>query len=174
VFGVSALNEFECRGGDGCYGQDCCGDLGGCSPEAGIALVVLIIGHAVVSVIRISLSKGEIYITGTAALVAGDGGVDGAGPGVDASGEGLGVVEALVAEPHGYGEGTGAVVAEDDDGGVGVELLVGAGGYLAHGHEESAREVGGLVLPGLADVQKKRGVGLLALLGEGVDGDLGV
>ena len=61
-------------------------------------------------------------------LVAGDGGVDGAGPGVDAAGEGLGVVEALIAEPHGYVEGTGSVVAEDDDGGVGVEFGVGAGG----------------------------------------------
>ena len=33
--------------------------------------------------------------------VAGDGRVDGAGPRVDASGEGLGVVEALIAQPHG-------------------------------------------------------------------------
>ena len=53
-------------------------------------------------------------------LIAGDSGVDGAGPGIDASGEGLGLVEALLAEPHGYVEGPGSVVAEDDDGGVGV------------------------------------------------------
>jgi hypothetical protein len=66
------------------------------------------------------------------------------------------------------------VVAEDDDGGVGVELLVGAGGYFAHGHEQGIGQAGGLVLPGLANVQEKRCVGLLALLGEGVDGDLGV
>lgn len=69
-------------------------------------------------------------------LVAGDGGVDGAGPVFDASGEGLGVFEALLAEPHGDGKGAGSVVAEDDDGLVGVELLVGAAGDFAHGHEE--------------------------------------
>ncbi len=84
----------------------------------------------------------KIYEAGVVALiglsVAGDGGVDGAGPGVDASGEGLGVVEALLAEPHGYGEGALAVVAEDDDGLVGVELGVGAGGDVAHGHWDSA------------------------------------
>ncbi len=39
-----------------------------------------------------------------------------------------------------------------DDGGVGVELLVGAGGDLAHGHEERVGQAGGLVLPGLAHV----------------------
>ena len=55
-------------------------------------------------------------------LIAGDRGVDGAGPVVDAAGQGLDVVEALVAEPHGDGEGTDAVVAHDDDRLVGVEL----------------------------------------------------
>jgi hypothetical protein len=107
-------------------------------------------------------------------LVARHGGVDGAGPGVYASGEGLGVVEALVAEPHGDAERTGSVVAEDDDGGVGVELLVGARGDFAHGHEEGIGEAGGLVLPWFADVEEKSRMGLLALLGEGLDGDLGV
>jgi hypothetical protein len=174
VLCVSALNEFECRGCDGCNGQDCGRDLGGRGPEAGIALVVLLIRHVVAPVIRISLSKEEIYNKGRGLLVAGHGGVDGAGPGVDASGERLGVFEALIAKPHGHAERAGAVVAEDDDGGVGVELLVGARGYFAHGHEESAGQAGGLVLPGLANVEEKRGVGLLALLGEGVDGDLWV
>ncbi len=84
------------------------------------------------------------------------------------------MVEALVAEPHGDGEGAGSVVAEDDDGGVGVELLVGAGGDFAHGHEERVGEAGGLVLPGFADVEEEWGVGLLALLCEGFCGDLGV
>jgi hypothetical protein len=51
------------------------------------------------------------------------------------------VVKALLAEPHGYGEGALAVVAEDDDGAVGVELGVGAGGDVTHGHGEAA-EVG--------------------------------
>ena len=85
-------------------------------------------------------------------LVAGDGGIDGAGPGVDAACEGLDLLKALIAEPHRDAEGTGAVVAENDDGGVGVEFGVGAGGDFAHGYEERVGEVGGLVLPGFADV----------------------
>jgi hypothetical protein len=85
-------------------------------------------------------------------LVAGDGGVDGAGPRVDAAGEGLDLLEALIAEPHSDTERAGAVVAENDDGGVGVELRVGAGGDFAHGHEERVGEAGGLILPRLADI----------------------
>jgi hypothetical protein len=104
-------------------------------------------------------------------LVAGDGGVDGAGPGVDAAGEGLDLLEALVAEPHGDREGARAVMAEDDNGGVGVELGVGSGGYFAHGHEERIGETGGLVLPGLADVEEERRLGLLAQLGKCLCGD---
>ena len=84
--------------------------------------------------------------------VAGDGGVDGAGPGIDAAGEGLGVIEALVSQPHSDTEGAGSVVAEDDDWGVGVKFGVGAGGDLSHGDEGGVGEVGGLVLPGLANV----------------------
>jgi hypothetical protein len=106
-------------------------------------------------------------------LVAGDGGVDGAGPGVDASGEGLGVVEALIAEPHGDGERTLSVMAEDDDGSVGIEFLMGAGGDFAHRHEKRVGQAGGLELPGYADVQQERGVGLLALMGECLDSDFG-
>jgi hypothetical protein len=66
------------------------------------------------------------------------------------------------------------MVAEDNNGGVGIELLMGAGGYFAHGHEEGVGQFGGLVLPWLADIEEKRSVGLLALLCECVDGDLGV
>jgi len=69
-------------------------------------------------------------------LVAGDFGVDGAGPGVDAASERLGVAKALFAKPEGNVEGAGSVVAHDDDWGVGVELGVGAGGDVAHGHED--------------------------------------
>jgi hypothetical protein len=104
-------------------------------------------------------------------LVAGDGGVDGAGPGVDASGERLDLLEALIAEPHGDREGARAVMAEDDDGGVRVELGVGAGRYFAHGHEERIGEARGLVLPGLSDVEEERGLGLLAQLGKCLCGD---
>jgi hypothetical protein len=125
-------------------------------------------------VIRISLSKEEIYNKGSGLLVARHCGIDGSGPGVDASGERLGVIEALVAEPHGYAQRTGSVVADDDDGCIRVEFLVGAGCYFAHGHEEGIGQVGSLELPWLADVQEKRGVGLLTSVGERLDGDLRV
>lgn len=109
------------------------------------------------------------WVTGE--LVAGDGWVDGARPGVDAAGEGLGLLEALVAEPHGDREGPRAVVTKDDDGGVRVELGVGAGGDFTHGHEERVGQAGRLVLPGLADVEEERGLGLLAQLGKCLCGD---
>lgn len=89
-------------------------------------------------------------------LVEGDAGVDGAGVVVDASGEGLDVIEALVAEPHGDGEGAGSVVAEDDVGEVRVELGVGAGGHLAHGDEGGTGDGGGGGFPGFADVEEGR------------------
>ena len=54
------------------------------------------------------------------------------------------------------------MVAHDDDGGVGIEFAVGAGGYFAHGYEEPAGDAGGLILPGFADIQQEGGVGLLA------------
>jgi hypothetical protein len=53
-------------------------------------------------------------------LRARNAGIDEAGPAIDAACKGLYVLKTLVAEPHGYGEGTGAVVAQDDDGLVGV------------------------------------------------------
>jgi hypothetical protein len=91
-----------------------------------------------------------------AALVEGDGGIDGAGPGVDAAGDGLGLVEALLAEPRSNGEGARAVVAKDQDVGLLIELLMGAAGDLVHGEEGAAFDVGRGVLPGLADVEEER------------------
>ncbi len=88
-------------------------------------------------------------------LVAGDAGVDEAGPGVDASGDGLGLVEALLAEPCSDGERAGAVVAEDEDGGFFVELLMGAGGDLVHGDEGRGFDVSGGVFPRLANVEEE-------------------
>jgi len=88
-------------------------------------------------------------------LVAGNGGVDLGGPGVDAAGDGLGFVEALTAEPVGYREGAGAVVAEDEDVGFFVELLVGAAGDLVHGDDDAALDVRGEKLPWLADVEQE-------------------
>jgi len=62
----------------------------------------------------------------SAGSVAGDRGVDGAGPVVDAPGERLDLIESLVAEPEGDLEGANAVVAKDDDVSVGVKLLMDA------------------------------------------------
>ena len=77
------------------------------------------------------------------------------GPGVDAAGDGLGFVEALAAKPVGYGEGAGAVVADDEDGLFFVELLVGAAGDLVHGDDDAGLDVRGLKLPGLANVEEE-------------------
>ena len=92
-------------------------------------------------------------------LVPGDGGVDLAGPGVDAAGDGLGFVEALVAEPGRDGERARAVVAKDEDGVFFVELFEGAGGDLVHGDEGGGFDAGGVVFPGLADVEQERSFG---------------
>ena len=62
-------------------------------------------------------------------------------------------------------------MAHDDDGSVGIEFAVGTGGDFAHGHKEGVWDAGGLVLPGLADIQQKGGVWLLALLGKGCGRD---
>ena len=69
-------------------------------------------------------------------------------------------------------------MAQDDDGLVGVELLMGAGGDFTHGHEQGSGECSGLELPGLADVEQDegelRGVGLVTQLEVGLGGDLGI
>lgn len=106
-------------------------------------------------------------------LVAGDGWVDHSGPVVDAAGERLNVFEALLTQPHRDIERTGAVVADDDDGGVGVELLVGATGDVAHRHEGGAGKGRGGGFPRFADVEDEGLSGLLEFGGEAVDGDLG-
>jgi hypothetical protein len=67
--------------------------------------------------------------------------------------------EALIAEPSGDGEGARAVVAEDEEVLVFVELFEGAGGDLVHRDEGRRFNVRGGVLPGLADVEEERWVG---------------
>ncbi len=106
--------------------------------------------------------------------VPGDGRIDGAGPGVDAAAERLGKIEALIAEPHSYAQRAGSVMAEDDDRLVGIEFGMGAGGDLAHGHEERPGKAGGLKLPRFADVDKDGRGGLLTLARVGVGGDFGI
>jgi len=49
-------------------------------------------------------------------------------------------MEALLTEPHGDVQGAGTVMAKHNDGLVGVELLVSAGGNVSHGHEDGAWE----------------------------------
>ena len=66
------------------------------------------------------------------------------------------------------------MVAEDDDGLVGVELGVGAGGDFAHGHQQGSGEAGGLGFPGLADVEQERGLGIAALQEVSLGGDFRV
>lgn len=107
------------------------------------------------------------------ASVAGDVWIDGAGPVINTARERLDVLEPLVSKPHGDREGTGAVVAENDDRLVRVKLLMGSRGYLAHGHEQGAREGGGVELPRLADIQEEGRVRLLTLLGKNLYRDFG-
>lgn len=76
------------------------------------------------------------------------------------------MVETLVAKPHGNAERAYSMVAKDDDVGVGVEFLVSAGGDFTHGHKKRVRKAGGLKLPGFADIEQHRGIGLSALVGK--------
>lgn len=64
-------------------------------------------------------------------------------------------------------------MAEDDDVGVGVELLVRAGGDIAHGDEQRVGDAGGLELPGFADIEEDGGIGLGSQLSVSFGGDLG-
>lgn len=107
------------------------------------------------------------------ALVAENVGVDDPGPAIDSPCEGLDVLEPLVAKPHSDGEGTDSVVTEDDDGLVGVQLLVGAGGDLPHGHEERVWKGRCVELPWLADIQDQGRIAPLTLEGQSLCGDFG-
>lgn len=52
------------------------------------------------------------------------------------------------------------MVTEDNNGCIGVEFLMGAGGDFAHRHEQAVGEAGGLKLPGFADIQQEGRIGL--------------
>jgi hypothetical protein len=81
--------------------------------------------------------------------------VDLAGPGVDASGDGLSFVEALLTEPRGDREGTSSVVAEYEDGSFVVEFLMSATGDFIHGNELGTFDVRGVELPLFAAIEKE-------------------
>ena len=85
---------------------------------------------------------------------------------------GLGFLEALLAEPHGDVQRAGSVVADDDDRFVGIQFGVGAGGDVAHGHQQGVLDAGRVELPLLANVYEDGGVGLAAEGGEGLGRDL--
>ena len=107
----------------------------------------------------------------SSALVTGDCGVYGGGPGVDAACQGLHALKVLLAEPHSDGEGTRAMVAEDDDVLVGIEFGVGSRRDFSQGHEERIGKAGGLELPRLAYVEEERSIGLSTKLEEVLGGD---
>ena len=65
------------------------------------------------------------------------------------------MIETLLAEPHSDVEGSGSVMAKDDRGTVGIELLQ-AGGDVAHGNLGCSRDGGYLDLPRLAHIEQQR------------------
>ena len=93
-------------------------------------------------------------------------------PEVDAAGDRLRLLKALLTEPIGDGERTVAVVAEDGDGLIFVELGECARGDVAHGNERAVGNLRGLELPGFAHIEEKWRVFGGELLFELVDGDL--
>ena len=86
-------------------------------------------------------------------------GIDVARPFVDAARQGLSMIEALVAKPHGDRQRSRTVVTKDYDMRVGIEFRVGARGDFAHGHEQGIGQAGGLKFPRLADVEQDWGIG---------------
>ena len=98
-------------------------------------------------------------------------GVNFARPGFDAAGGRLGMVEALATKPHGDVERACAMVAEDDEGSVAIELSVSTARDVAHRHEEGVGQVGGVVLPLFAHVEHGGRLGLAAQCGEFGRGD---
>jgi hypothetical protein len=102
-------------------------------------------------------------------LVAGNTGIDFAGPGFDAPGNRLRCIESLLAEPVGHAEGTRSVVAEDEQAVVRIEFLMGPRGYVAHRHEQAGVDFGSCIFPTLADINE---LGLTALQQEGCVLDL--
>lgn len=69
------------------------------------------------------------------------------------------MTESLIAEPKGDVERSRSVVAEDYDRSIRIKFGVGAGGDVAHRHEERVWDAGGLVFPGFANVEKEGRVG---------------
>ncbi len=88
-------------------------------------------------------------------LVAGDCRVYAKGPCVDAASYRLGLVKALLTEPRGDRKGAISVVAKNQNEGVFIELLVGAGGDFVHGQMRAAFDARRGVLPGFTHVEEE-------------------
>src|SRR2546426_10752283 len=87
-------------------------------------------------------------------LISGDGWVDLQGPGVDAAGEVLHVLEPLLQEELGRVHAAHPHVAVQDDLGVRVELLV-FGAQRAERDEFSARDLADVVFPRFPNMKKE-------------------
>ena len=88
--------------------------------------------------------------------VAGNGRIDLARPGIDAAGNRLRLIEALLPQPRGDRKRAGTMVAQNQDGRLIVEFRVSAGGDLVHGDKRARLNVSGLMLPGLAHIEQQR------------------
>lgn len=67
------------------------------------------------------------------------------------------MLEALFAQPCGHGHGPHAMMADGDDAGVGIKLLIGAGRDLAHRHEDASVDLCFLKLPFLSYIEQNTG-----------------
>lgn len=65
------------------------------------------------------------------------------------------------------------MMTEHDDVRVRIELIVGAAGDVAHGHQQGVVEVSGVVFPFFTDIEKDGSVGLLLKGAKLRGGDLG-
>ena len=80
--------------------------------------------------------------------------IDFAGPGVNAARDGLRGLKSLLAEPVRDAQGTGSVMAEDEQAVVGIKFLMCARRNIAHGHQQATIDLCGCVLPGFANVDQ--------------------
>lgn len=96
--------------------------------------------------------KGCQWLQMCRTLVTGYVGIDDLRPAIDTARERLGLLKTLFAEPHGHGERSGSMVAENDDRLVRIELLMSAGWNVSHGHQDRSGQVCSVKLPWLADV----------------------
>jgi ABC transport system ATP-binding/permease protein len=96
--------------------------------------------------------RGRCGAVNAEPLVSRNFGIDLRRPRVDTAAKGLGVFEALVAQPCRDVERALPMMTQNDQVLVGIELLVRTRGNFSHGHQRAGLDVGGGVLPLLADI----------------------